>query len=319
MTLCGESAQRRAPQPLVETRNDNRGNPHGGPQGNRADDPLLGLRERFRPSSLKRGAQKKFCEGKIGTLAAWARSAKNVFTLHRSATIGRSNYRDVKIIRNIFAGVAVSLVAACGGGTTAVHPTQPTVVQQPPTLSNITAFMGDSITQFWDIPANDPAPTINFGVAGQTTPDMLARFNNDVIASAPGVVVILGGIDDIAQYANGVTTTPPDIESIKAMAAMAQAAGIKVILCSVMPTNYNSTSDPLLSTIPSTVVDFNQQLMALARASGYLYADYYDAMLAPDGTQNTALFTDAVHPNTAGYAVMWSVLAPLLQEDLPAP
>jgi acyl-CoA thioesterase-1 len=176
--------------------------------------------------------------------------------------------------------------------------------------------MGDSITQFWDIPVNDPAPTINFGVAGQTTPEMLARFNNDVIASAPGVVVILGGINDIAQYANGVITTPPDIESIKAMAAMAQAAGIKVIVCSVMPTNYNSASDPLLASIPSTVEDFNQQLMALSQASGYLYADYYDAMLAADGTQNTSLFMDAVHPNATGYAVMWSVLSPLLREAL---
>ena len=176
--------------------------------------------------------------------------------------------------------------------------------------------MGDSITQLWDIAVNDPAPTINFGVFGQTTPQMLVRFNNEVIASAPGVVVIQGGLNDIAQYANGVITTPPDIESIKAMAAMAQAAGIRVILCSVLPTNYNSVSDPLLASIPATVVDFNQQLLALAQASGYLYADYYDSMLAADGSQNTSLFMDPVHPNSAGYAVMWKVLQPLVDEDL---
>lgn len=245
--------------------------------------------------------------------ASRARKVNQAFPLCPPPRIARRNYRDVKIIRNILAGLALAGLAACGAP---VQPTStPAPQQQAPLISNVIAFMGDSITQYWDISVNDPAPTVNLGIAGQTTPQMLARFN-DLIASAPGVVVILGGINDIAQYANGVITIPPDIESIKAMAVMAQAAGIRVILCSVLPTHYNSVSDPLLASIPATVEDFNQQLMSLAKESGYLYADYYDAMLSPGGAQNTALFMDAVHPNTAGYAVMWSVLAPLLQEDL---
>jgi lysophospholipase L1-like esterase len=221
-----------------------------------------------------------------------------------------------RITRNILAGLAFSLLTACSGGSAPVQPTPAAPAQAAP-ISNVVAFMGDSITQLWDIPQYDTTqPTINFGIDGQTTPAMLNRFDNEVIASAPGVVVILGGINDIVQYDEGDITTPPSIESITAMAAMAQSAGIKVILCSVLPTNIAPIPTlPLVAGIPATVDSFNQQLIALAAANGYLYADYYDEMLAPDGTQNTALFMDQVHPNAAGYAVMWEVLAPLLQED----
>jgi lysophospholipase L1-like esterase len=99
------------------------------------------------------------------------------------------------------------------------------------------------------------------------------------------------------------------------MAAMAQAAGIKVIFCSVMPFNFSINPQPPTFS-PSEIEAFNQQLIALAQANGYLYADYYDAMINSAGTQNTALFADYVHPNAAGYAVMWSVVAPLIDEDL---
>jgi acyl-CoA thioesterase-1 len=219
----------------------------------------------------------------------------------------------VKIIRNVLAGLAFTLLAACGGSGAPVQQEAPPAAQKA--MSDVVAFMGDSITQLWDIPLNDPGPSINFGEDGEATTGMLLRFNNDVIASAPGVVVILGGIDDMAQYADGQTTTLPTIDSIQAMAAMAQAAGIKVVLCSVMPFNFAINPQPATFSA-SEIEAFNQQLMTLAAANGYLYADYYDAMINAAGTQNTALFMDYVHPNAAGYAVMWSVLAPLIQEDL---
>lgn len=172
--------------------------------------------------------------------------------------------------------------------------------------------MGDSETQYWNIAAYDSSPTINFGVAGQTTAQMLARFNNEVIASAPGVVVIQGGINDIL-YATDPSNPPATTDSIKAMAAMASVAGIKVILCSITPINTQDAP----SSVPATIVNFNEQLLALAKANGYLYADYYDEMVDADGTQNKSLFLgDIGHPNDAGYAVMWSVLEPLIDEDL---
>lgn len=201
--------------------------------------------------------------------------------------------------------VLALVLAGCGGGGSggSAPPAQVKAV------SNLTAFMGDSITARWNLGAYDQNPTLNFGVSGDTTVEMLARFN-DVLAAQPGVVVILGGINDFVLLGDAGTNT----DSIKAMAQQAKAAGIKVILCSVMP--QDATFNP--ATI-AQIEAFNQQLITLAQANGYLYADYYDAFLNPDGSLNTSLFiADDLHPNDAGYAVMWKVLAPLLGEYLPA-
>jgi lysophospholipase L1-like esterase len=213
----------------------------------------------------------------------------------------------VKIIRNIFAGLAFSLLAACGGGS-AVQQTPTPTPQQAPPISNVVAFMGDSITNYWPLADYDPSPTVNLGVAGQTTVQMLARFDS-VTAAAPGVVVILGGVNDFVQF--GVSGT--SIDSIKAMAAQADAAGIRVILCSVLPINEAISVWAFKNT---DIGAFNQQLITLAKENGYLYVDYYDEMINADATQNTTLFMDVVHPNAAGYAVMWKALAPLVQESL---
>ena len=63
-------------------------------------------------------------------------------------------------------------------------------------------FMGDSITEGWhfDAPGGVFAakPYINRGISGQTTPQMVLRFHQDVIALQPKAVVILAGTNDIA-------------------------------------------------------------------------------------------------------------------------
>ena len=62
-------------------------------------------------------------------------------------------------------------------------------------------FMGDSITEEWGklYPVffqNDFS--INRGIGGQTTPQMLVRFRQDVIGLNPKAVFILAGTNDIA-------------------------------------------------------------------------------------------------------------------------
>src|SRR5580692_10536483 len=47
-------------------------------------------------------------------------------------------------------------------------------------------FLGDSITDYWKLPDYFPGkPYINRGIDGQTTPEMLVRFRQDVIALHP--------------------------------------------------------------------------------------------------------------------------------------
>jgi lysophospholipase L1-like esterase len=195
------------------------------------------------------------------------------------------------------------LVAACNGAAEQqVPPTKP--------ISDTVAFMGDSITSLWDVQDYDTTnPTLNFGVSGQLTAQMLARFS-EVLTSGAGIVVIDGGINDL--YVLGPENTNTD--SIREMAAEASAAGMRVILCALIPDSYDypTGAAPQLADI----LAFNDKLLYLAQQNGYLYADYYPAMLLPNGEQDVALTKDGLHPNAAGYARMWSVLQPLIEEDL---
>lgn len=220
--------------------------------------------------------------------------------------------------------IAVAFIASgCGGGGQSIMPERqitPTVgpeVRIPaPPVSNIVAFMGDSITARWDLNLYDAGPTVNLGTGGDTTAAMLKRFDI-VISSGAGVVAILGGVNDIAGYEAGATTAIPDVKSIASMAAKASAAGIRVILCSVMPATFASSASPqVVASIRSETEVFNQTLIDLAQSKGYLYADYYDGFLNPDGSVNTTLLADGLHPNADGYAVMWKVIAPLINEEL---
>lgn len=195
--------------------------------------------------------------------------------------------------------IIVSL-ASCAGSSNEFPP----VAKAAP---GTVAFMGDSITALWNLSAYDSSPTLNFGVVGDNTTQMLSRFHNQVIDSDPAIVAILGGINDFQERGQSGTNT----DSIRAMASAASSAGIKVILCSVLPTDYPNPNLNL-----AEIEAFNQELLQIARENGYLYADYYDTMLNANGTTDDSLFKDHIHPNDLGYARMWGVIAPLIAEDL---
>ncbi|MGB3079659.1 MAG: GDSL-type esterase/lipase family protein, partial [Saprospiraceae bacterium] len=108
---------------------------------------------------------------------------------------------------------------------------------KPPTLTEKRiVFMGNSITEFWlsfDESFFANKPYINRGISGQTTPQMLIRFRQDVIDLSPTVVVILAGINDIAEN-TGHITQEQSFGNIVSMTELANANNIKVVLCSVL-------------------------------------------------------------------------------------
>lgn len=199
----------------------------------------------------------------------------------------------------------LALLAACGEGSSSVQVAAPQAAR-----STVIAFMGDSITAKWApfMPTSESYTTVNLGISGDTTAMMLARFQREVIDAEPqvGIVVIDGGINDWLHESTG---GPVSVANIKAMAAMATAAGIKVIIASLM---LESDQPPSFDSIDA----FNDDLVALCASEGYLYADYRDVMLNADGTPDLALYVDGLHPNQTGFARMWTVVFPLVGEDL---
>ncbi|HLA15241.1 MAG TPA: GDSL-type esterase/lipase family protein, partial [Gemmatimonadaceae bacterium] len=107
----------------------------------------------------------------------------------------------------------------------------------PASGENRVVFYGNSITEGWarHFPGMFPGkPYIGRGIGGQTTPQLLVRFRQDVVALKPKVVVILAGTNDIAGN-TGPSTIEMIEDNLASMAEIARANGIKVVLSSVLP------------------------------------------------------------------------------------
>jgi lysophospholipase L1-like esterase len=172
----------------------------------------------------------------------------------------------------------------------------------PAAGENRVVFMGDSITESWKLDSSFPGkPYVNRGISGQTTPQMVLRFRQDVIDLKPKVVVILAGTNDIAGNTGPMTLEETE-GNLASMAELASANGIKVVLCSVLPA-YDYPWKPGLEPA-AKIVAVNAWMKRYAAERGFLYVDYHTAMKdARDGLP-AALSSDGVHPNAAGYAVM---------------
>jgi lysophospholipase L1-like esterase len=165
-------------------------------------------------------------------------------------------------------------------------------------------FLGNSITEGWI--KNDPDffknnHYFNRGIGGQTTPQMLVRFREDVINLHPQIVIILAGINDIAE-----NTGPSKIENVAgnlfSMAELARVNGIEVILCSVLPA-LSFPWHPGINPVES-IVKLNTLLKNYANKNNVGYVDYYSAMADENKGIKKGLAIDGVHPTPEGYKIM---------------
>lgn len=177
-------------------------------------------------------------------------------------------------------------------------------------------FMGNSIMESWTpyFASMFPGkPYINRGIGGQTTPQMLVRFRQDVIALKPKVVVILAGTNDIAG-----NTGPATVEMIEnnlaSMAELAKANGIRVVLASVLPV-YSYVWRPEVQPV-QPISALNQWMRDYARSNGMVYLDYFSSMADERRGLRKDLTPDGVHPNEAGYRVMAPLTVSAIQEAL---
>jgi lysophospholipase L1-like esterase len=186
-------------------------------------------------------------------------------------------------------------------------------------------FMGDSITDGWDLAAGFPGkPYVNRGISGQTTAQMLVRFYPDVIALKPAAVTIFAGTNDIAAN-NGPQTFTMVQQNIMAMVELAKVHGIRVVLAALMPITDAKMSPPARGggpiiqsrqRPPADILRLNDWLKSYAKEVGAGFADYHAATVGPDGRLRADLTNDGLHPNAAGYQLMQPVISAALQATL---
>lgn len=178
-------------------------------------------------------------------------------------------------------------------------------------------FMGNSITEFWK--TIDTAffarnkSFIDRGISGQTTPQMLVRFREDVINLNPSAVVILAGTNDIAGN-TGPTTLEKIFGNIVSMAELARANKIKVILCSVLPV-YEYEWSPGLEPA-GKIVKLNSMLQAYCKENKLVYVDYHSALADEKMGMKAEYSPDGVHPNLMGYKVMDALVEEAIAKTL---
>ena len=183
-------------------------------------------------------------------------------------------------------------------------------------------FMGDSITDGWGrqngtfFPGK---PYLNRGIGGQTTPQMLVRFRQDVIDLQPKAAVILAGTNDIAG-----NTGPMRLEDIEAnfasLAELARAHDIKVIYASILPVhNYTPRSqDFFAQRSAAKILELNRWLKNYcgSPANSCVYLDYFSALADDTGLLKKELAEDGLHPNAAGYKIMAPLAEAAIEKTL---
>ena len=181
---------------------------------------------------------------------------------------------------------------------------------------NRVVFMGNSITEGWSFLDKDffiNNPFVNRGIGGQTTPQMLIRFKPDVVNLNPKAVVILAGINDIAEN-TGPVTIENIAENIISMVEIAKANNIKVLICSTLPA-IDFPWSPGMEPGPK-VIKLNSILKNYCDSNNIPYVDYFSAMSDEKGGLKVPEYTtadDLVHPNLAGYKVMEKIILKALE------
>ena len=173
---------------------------------------------------------------------------------------------------------------------------------------NRIVFIGNSITEGWDWHYPEyfkEKGYINRGISGQTTPQMLIRFRPDVIDLDPDIVVILAGINDIAEN-TGPSSVKSITDNIISMSELAIANNIKVIISSIIPAKnfpWRPQIDP-----PYKILRVNDILHSYALKNNLVYLDYFSKMHDGDGGLIKKYGIDSVHPNKEGYILMSQLL-----------
>lgn len=191
-----------------------------------------------------------------------------------------------------------------------------TEVPQPKADENRVVFLGDEILENWGqgtTPFFTGKPYFNRGIKGQTTPQMLVRFRQDVIKLKPKVVVLMAGTNDVASIDSPITQQMT-AENVTSMVELAKANNIRVVLASVTPICDCYTKRSALRPF-GKIIGLNNWLEEYAAASGSVYLNYY-AALGQGRNLKKEFTSDGVLLNDAAYAVMAPLAEAAISEAL---
>ncbi len=184
--------------------------------------------------------------------------------------------------------------------------------------SPLAVFIGDSVTDCWSDSVPEFFSENNYagrGISGQVSSQMLVRFRQDVIELNPKVVVILCGINDIAEN-DGRMSNKGIVDNIKSMCELAEMHNITPILCSILPCDHFHWLRNMNIYPAGRVLQVNKLIETYAHEKGYEYVDYHTFMTTNKGGMKPEYTFDCGHPNKKGFAVMMPIIKKAINKVL---
>lgn len=189
-------------------------------------------------------------------------------------------------------------------------------LEAAPQVPGRVVFLGDSITDGWDLAKYFPGkPYVNRGIGGQTAIQMVARMHPDVIHLNPAAFILLAGTNDIAGN-TGPETQEMVEDSIRAMCEMAASHNIKIILCLLTPISDYTKAKQSVHRPPEDIVSLNHWIESYARDVHAQVADYYTALVDDKGMLRDGDSNDGLHPNAQGYELLAPVAEAAIEQAL---
>ncbi|MGH9352783.1 MAG: SGNH/GDSL hydrolase family protein [Terriglobia bacterium] len=189
-------------------------------------------------------------------------------------------------------------------------------LESAPAEAGRVVFMGDSITDFWQLAKYFPGkPYVNRGISGQITTQMLTRMFPDVIDLHPAAVIILAGTNDVAGNFGPETARMVE-QNLEAMTELAQKHGIKVILCSLTPISDYAAHKQSTDRPPSDLLELNRWIRDYAGKAHVGFADYYAATVDAQGMFRKGYSNDGLHPNDRAYQLLAPVAEAAIEKAL---
>ena len=185
----------------------------------------------------------------------------------------------------------------------------------PPADGPRVVLYGDSITDGWASQRKDFFAATGFigrGISGEETAQMLLRFRADVIDIGASTMVLLGGINDIAQNMGDPYVEDLTYANILSMIDLAWQNGVRPVICALLP-SYKLGWRPEITDTFEKVQSLNARLKAYCERHGITFIDYGTVLAGPDGKIRAEYSGDTVHPNAAGYALMERLLVDTLR------
>ena len=174
---------------------------------------------------------------------------------------------------------------------------------------------GDSITDGWARQRPEFFASTGFvgrGISGEETAQMLLRFRADVIGIGASTMVLLAGINDIAQNMGDPYVEDVTYANLLSMVDLCWQNGIRPVICSVLPSYHLRWREEVTDTYEK-VLSLNTRLQAYCERHGITYVDYGSVLAGPDGKIQADYSGDTVHPNAAGYERMEKLLLETLK------